>query len=1525
MKRFLYIVAVLLVSLLLVGGMLVAVLSSSKVETAAVRLVTAELGHAFCTKAQVGEVEYHFPAQIAVRDIYIEDEQQDTLVYVGEIYAHFSPLALRHNEIRFSHAHLRNVVANLYPVSDSTWNYSFITSAFRSTEQAEQSPFSSILTIKDVQFDSIRVRYDRYVLDLTHAEMDLNHFSASSLDAQLSRLEAQVAHYGQEEEEAPFQITNLSAHVLINDSVLSAPTLKAQLPHSRLDLSGVEVRADSSVTLQFHEARLTPSDISFFIPNLKGFGRPISLSGTLNGSVDSLYFDDIELRYAGRVVLEGDVSAFGLMDSNNPYLRANLKDVQTNASQLQDFLSQLYMRPIQLPAAVHRLGNIHYRGLAEGRLHDLTLHGAFRTALGSISTDGTFQSDSVFSQMQYDARIVARSFRLGRLIDQSKVGSVTLDVYSQGQITEGKASGNIKAHVREFTYNDYTFSEMTINGRYEPKRYQGEFEISDPHLDAAFDGVVDLHDVDPEMNFNLLCRHFDTEPLLASLPKALSVRAKDKESIQTRFRLAVDLNGINPDEISGYMVMDSLYLATPKDSVLMKQLTLFVETGMGHSKTLTLRSDYINARAQGNFRYVDLPPALQALMHHYLPSALPAPQQEWERIALTMNLDGHRLRDVQHLFDAPLILSDHPSMTAELAVSPSSVQGKGLAPYVSMTFFAPGVRAGSTPVHDLTVSLLSHSYGSRQESPLTLTISAETMAMRTYLTAHAFRDTLLTRFVLDTTVLEPIDEPITADDDVLMYNKKLLSHQRAGKYGGDISLLTRFDRYAGQPLIMLQVLPGRLLLRDSVYTLAPGTLTYCAADTSLSIDHFDLSGGGQHIRANGLASPRATDTLSLDMQRLDASYIVPFLLPQKTIMFNGLLTGKADVTSLFSKPKFNTRIHIDAMGLNNCYFGDAEVELHIADSLDFHADVYDPSSGEGLRAPRNVVTLDGMALFDGSGKWKLDMMTDHVPLQFVNHWTSNVLYDLDGTGSGHVVVGGEQEAVYVLVRAQAQNASLTLPWTGVRYTIPADTIILDTTAIIFPNVHLVDAEKHRVEINGEVRHDQFRDFELDLHVDAHEALVFNNNRSGDMLQGHVYATGYVDVTGPETDIVVSANARTARNSMFRLSLDNAASAYESAFVHFVEHPDTTISISLANEENDLDNIDFPSGQTKSRETENRALVKPSRCSLRLNLDINPNLIFQLVLGERNGDIIQGQGVGSLRLTYDTPAEEVTLYGGYNLSQGTLNYTIANVIRKEFSIEDGSTIVFSGDPANPQLSVRASYRAVANLRDLFGEETDQLGTSRSNIPVSTILNMTGPLNNPILSFDLEFPSSDQTVSQQVKQVINTDEMLMRQVIYLLVFGKFFTPEYMTNVRSATLNSTYSLLSSTVTGQINAWLSKLTTMLTLGVAIRTDGEGADMSQEYEAQFQLQPVDRLVINGNVGYRYNDMVSSQPFFGDLDVEVLLTEDGQLRLKGYTHTVDKYSLRQAATIQGVGLVWKKDFNWPSAKKKKKKDKNEQK
>ena len=1504
-KRVVKITSIVLVSLLVLLVMLAGLLASDRTTTALTRIVAARLTKTLDTNIGVGAVRYRFPARLKLENILIEDRQRDTLLFAGEMYAHFSPLALHRNEIRFAHVRLNDVVGKAYR-TDSVWNWQFIADALRQ-EEKEKQPLRARIAVQNVQLDNIRLTWEDYTARLTGARMDLHQLSDERIDAQIKQLAAVVSSGTFPDRD--FTIQDLQAHVILNDTLLSMPALAARLPRSALDMSGIKVHFPPGDTLylsqsahdirfdmQLHEAQLVPADLALFVPRVRGFKRPITLQGGLSGTLDSLAFEKLAVRYNGRTVLEGDVSAVGLPDIDNPYLRANLRDVQTNAAQIQDFLSQLYNRPVLLPEPAYRLGDIHYRGLAAGRLHDLTLHGAFYTALGAITTDGSFRSDSAFERMAYDARIESKRFRLGTMLGHDKLQTVTLEVYSNGDIHDGQVKGDINAHVRELTYNNYTYNDLDINGRFEPKHYDGRFSIDDPHLNLAFDGVVDVHDANPEINFNLLCRHFDSAPLgIERLGSGL----------KTRFDLAVDMSGVRPDDVSGYMVIDSLFVATAQDSVLLQQISLLATAEEGDAKAITLQSDFGKAQVDGIFRYGDIVPAAQALLHHYLPTAVDAPQKNWNHVTFTLKADGERLRDVQRLYNSRLTLSDHPTLRAEVDMD------RDKEPELNMRFFAPGVRAGNTPVHDLTVTLntidtLRHTH--EKGSGLALSVSAEAMQTHTVLSTLAFRDTLLTHLTLRRQA--QMDELLPegwreltprqlqhALSDELTHRERfqaLMAAQRTGDYGGDIQCITHFARFDGRPHINMHFMPGKLLLRDSLYTLGESNVTYCAADTSVQIENFSFEGGGQYIHANGLASRRRTDTLEVDLQKIDASYVVPFFLPVQTIMFNGLLTGKADVTGVLHRPVVETHIHVDSMGLNNCWFGDAEVNLHIKDSLAFHAEVDRPD--------RHVVSLDGKALFDGSGVWKLDMMADSVPLAFVNHWTAPVMHELDGNATGHVVVGGYKKKVYVLLQAEALNSSFTLPWTGVRYTIPRDTIIMDTTAILFPHVHLTDAEGNPVEVTGGVYHNQFHDFALDIHVDAHDALVFDNNSKGEMIQGHVYATGHVDVTGGEDDILVAADAQTSRNSNFRFSLDNTSSAYESNFIHFVEHPKETKKDTLI--ETDLDNIDFK--QTAAR-VDSTLFKRSGRCLLKLNIEVNPQLLFQLVLGERNGDMIQGRGNGALRLTFDTQTNDVTLLGTYDIDQGTLSYTVANVIRKEFTVGEGSTIVFSGDATNPQLDVTAKYRVTASLRDLFGEETEQLATSRSNIPVLTCLHITGLLNNPILSFALEFPMSDQAVQQQVKQVINTDEMLMRQVMYLLVFSRFFTPENVGNTQYTTLNSTYSLLSSTVTSQINSWLSKLTNMLTLGVAIRADELSSGSSQEYEAQFQLQPVDRLIINGNVGYRYND-VSNQPFFGDLDVEVLLTEDGQWRIKGYTHTVDKYSLRQASTIQGFGFLWKKDF-----------------
>ena len=234
-----------------------------------------------------------------------------------------------------------------------------------------------------------------------------------------------------------------------------------------------------------------------------------------------------------------------------------------------------------------------------------------------------------------------------------------------------------------------------------------------------------------------------------------------------------------------------------------------------------------------------------------------------------------------------------------------------------------------------------------------------------------------------------------------------------------------------------------------------------------------------------------------------------------------------------------------------------------------------------------------------------------------------------------------------------------------------------------------------------------------------------------------------------------------------------------------------------------------------------------------------------------------------------------------------------------------------------IDASAVYSTTASLRDLFGSDYSMAAANRTSVPVNCIIYMRENLMNPVISFGIELPQADESIASQVKSIINTDEILMREIIYLLVFNRFYTPEYLqTNTSTIGLTETYSLLTSTVTSQINNWISKLTNNFTVGFNIRADGFDSSSSQEYETQFRYTPNNRLIINGNFGYRHND-ISNQPIFGNLDVEYLLTPSGMFRAKAYTHMVDKYSLRDAHTVQGVGLMFKYDFNGVDAKPKK--------
>lgn len=1463
-------------------------LHSDRVQTGLVRVVTDELSRGLGSTVCVGQIESQWPARLCLKDVYVSDQQGDTLAYMGEMYMHFSPMGLLHRTLHFRRVEVLHVRANVHSLPTGEMNYMYLVRAFSSPKKDEDdAPDASSSHPMDIEVGTLRVedlsgQYEQYDFSLAQLEAK-GRKSQDGLKAYGDVADAWVAADGNR-----FCLTRLRAGLEIDSQQIAMPTLELTLPHSHLDAGGVKLnRQNQSICLHVKRAKVSPCDIALFLPKLQDVKGVFAFSADVDGNRDSLYAQDLELSYNNRRILLGDVEIHTpapAVDGQRvaPYVRAECRELNLDYAMVQDLVSQINRRPFLLPDAVKRLGRVRYRGLLEGKLPNLRLKGAFRTDVGTITTDASM--DSTFT---IDGHVASRRLALGRVLPESSLGNVSFDIdgsLSPRDGEEKRVHGKVHGHVNELTYHDYTYRDICLHGRYDKGLFEGRMTMEDKNAHMVFDGLIHKEQAgEMEMNFDLR--------LDSVRPGQLHLIAENHplHSLELGLRLSTELTGGRLDDMNGYVVVDSIRLQTDVDSMMVEQMKLMIEGQGLHHKLLLTATDLLTARLEGDYSYATLPSTLAKFAVRHVPGLFTGERAQQilsqeSNNRLNVYFYGHQLQHLERLLCTPVRVGDYPVLKAFVNEQKSVWGVRGLVPTV--------VLRNGTRIRDITLS----ADNLHDRANLGLSLKADSVPV--------------------------LVQMFAAGDSIGL---KVETPDRGKSLRGRLETVTHIRQYAGRPLLSMHLHESDVAYCDSVFHIGDAVVEYAMADTAISISHLRIESGTESIFVDGVASKLTDDSLNVRLRNVDAAFVMPMLLPPPTLTVGGRLTGEATLYGLMGRMRMVADVVLCEAELNETPLGTAIASCRLdkeAKQLLIDGDVYRNDGYAEVRDNHLTAHVDGVVPL-GTRTWMLDIRPDSIPLGFINHWTSSFLDDVDGFGSGDVRIEGDKGKVYITAKVQPHDAHFTLPWTGCTYWLQ-DSCYLDSTGIYFPNMMLRDEDGNPVHVDGAVKHNSFKDWDFRFDVDIRHALALNlPPDDASFMNGYVLGAGQTHVRGDDHAIRVNADAVTGRGSRFALTIDNASSAGDNSFVTFVDHNKVEI---VDEAEEELKRWIVRSNHARMFDSSNRPSM-PATFQMGLNVDVTPDVDFRLMLNSRTGDMIEALGEGALTLRIEETGD-VRLLGTYELQSGKMGYTVANAIHKELTIVPGSTIVWNGDPMNPNLKVRGYYQTTASLTDLFGSEREAVKATntRNQIPVRVVVDMTGDFDDPTLHFSLELPSCDDAIRQQVMSVINTEEMLLRQVVYLLVFNKFYTPDYMAAHTAVGLNETYSLVSSTVTGQINAWLSKLTDVVSLGVAIRRDGEVGDATAqtEYEANFQIQPVPRLVINGNVGYRYND-VQNRPFFGDLDVEYKLTRNGKLSAKAYTHMVDKYSLRQAYTIQGIGLVLRHDFNWPRILKrdKQKKKQNE--
>lgn len=693
--------------------------------------------------------------------------------------------------------------------------------------------------------------------------------------------------------------------------------------------------------------------------------------------------------------------------------------------------------------------------------------------------------------------------------------------------------------------------------------------------------------------------------------------------------------------------------------------------------------------------------------------------------------------------------------------------------------------------------------------------------------------------------------------------------------------------------VHVMVNPSEIMLGEKKWLLNPADIIY--RKNELTVDMLNFSHGDQHIIINGKATPQATDSIVADLKDVDVAYILN-LVNFHSVDFAGKASGKAVVKSIFQTPEAYANLDVKNFVFENGPLGTLHAKAAY-DNQEGQINI-DATAEDG---PEHLTVINGY-VSPKRNYIDLGIEAHNTSLKFMENFCGSFLNNVEAWCKGKLNVVGDLKNIN-LVGDVVAHGRMHMKQLGTDYTfnhlrahaIPDD-IQFEGDSIY--DSHYNGKHSHFALIRGGIHHKHLTRLSYDLDIDANNFLGFDTHEFGDdTFYGTVFATGTVGIHGKSGETIIDIDATPEPHSIFVYNVASPDAISAGSFIHW----------------NDATPYIYRPYSPDSDKDKKKDSSSVFSSDMRINflVNTNPNLTLKLMMDDQTGDYITLNGNGVIRANYYNKGG-LDMFGNYVVDHGQYKLTIQNIIKKDFDFQPGGTIAFGGDPYNAPLNLQAKYT-------VNGVPLSDLSIGRSfssnNIRVDCLMDITGTPGAPKVDFSMDLPTVNSDAKQMIYSVINSQEEMNQQVLYLLGIGRFYTQTKNNQTsedasqQSQTSLAMQSLLSGTISQQINNVLSSFvnSSNWNFGANISTGNEGFN-NAEYEGILSGRLLNnRLLFNGQFGYRDNAN-ATQSFIGDFDLRYLIFPNGNLSIHVYNQTNDRYFTRNSLNTQGVGLIMKKDF-----------------
>ncbi|HPS74548.1 MAG TPA: translocation/assembly module TamB domain-containing protein [Bacteroidales bacterium] len=1461
-KRGINIAFYVLVILFALGITVYSVIRDPGVQRAGIRMTAAYFSKAWKTEVRVGEFGFSLTNGVVLKDILVKD-RRDSVLFATHLLAVQPDLRQLWN----GNLHIRKVLIDggefqlVIPKGDSLLNIQFIIDYFTPATTVVKpvdttaKPFSisgAMVMIRNFRFHyqdcnetPVTEGMDYANIDAGRINLSLSNFSVNgdTINANITHLEAL--------ERSGFELLSFSGEAKVCSRFVKVRNLKAETPRSELDMDFFMLYDRYSAFLDFinkvtirstiRPSVLNLADIGYFAPEMKVMDEVLKMQGNAEGTVNRFTVKNLKFATGEGTMFSGDVMAAGLPDIYQTYVDLNIREFVSNRKDLQAFKIPSDPDTIPIPAALENLGTFTLTGRFTGFWDDFNADFSAKTALGAVAANLVMKRPEAQKTFSYNGLLTTTSVDAGKLLGSPLLGQVTLRGAVDGSgFNLNGADITMNLAIDSAMVNGYNYQKIVVNGTLSEMKYDGSLSFRDPNIWLDFNGRADFHDSLPAFDFDAYIHR----------AQLFNLHLLDRDSIENiSGEILARFTGNTIDNLDGMIRMNGITYQEGEDTATMDKLMLKTATDIRGTKSLRLESDYLNADITGIFSFRNMIKSTDLFIRNYL-----AHFNMKDSLEMIDDAPPQVMRFILEFGDVNEVTR---MFLPFLKVSPGTILSGYFDTRQSLFRLE-----GSSPLLSLYGMDLSNWHLDAEST--TREMRLNTGCRNFYLTRSESSDTLDIRF--DTLELSGVIR-----HDTVLYDLGWNSKYGHSFLNGVLSFLNDGSVHIWQDQFSV-------LLKNNLWHISPNNLI--VIDTSgTTLSDITFIGRNQQLSLQGRISEKPTDTLNLDFHHLDISD-ADYFLGNPDIDIDGILSGKLKLTNIPGDMTLVSDLKVERFRFNKELLGDALLTVlydNIRDRFDINAKViYTGNAGQNI-----PLSLSGYYKLGKTPGFDFDIRLKNLNLKMVEPFATDVMSKLSGLVSGEAHLEGTADKPRLTGQLKLMRTEFTVAYLNVPYSL-SDVVNIEDGKIPFNNIAIYDSLGNKAYLNGDITHDHFKNFRLNLDITMNDFCAFNNNAAQNSLfYGKARASGKVNISGPIDQISIDVKASTGSNTHMVIPINLTADVGQMNYIIFEEHESDTVEVS----------------------PKPVAPVSDYGIFLNLNVAVRPDAEVEVFLPDQLGNL-QATGAGNLTMAM-TPTTPFTIHGSYEITKGAFLLQLRNLLRLPFTISEGSSISWSGDPADADINLSALYRTKVPLSGL----TSDAEIAGTRVMTECILRMGGKLMNPVYEFGLNLPNAEESVKSVVFNAIDTTNQLemSKQVLSVLMLNQF------NPIVSGTTGLDVSGTSiSIVTNQINSIISRMSTNVNVNVNYKR--ATANTGQEFDVGLSTQFLDdRLLIDGAFGmtsYRNASSQETSTIVGDINIEYLLTKNRRWRVRAFnrTNTLDLLYNNSPYT-QGIGISYQRDFS----------------